>query len=268
LPASSIYDLRAVIDALWAFLTFSLAASAVYIANDIKDINYDREHPAKKSRPLASGALSIPTAMAFMAMLLASSFSVALAFLPRDFIYVLIAYLLLNTGYCLHLKHVALVDVVCVAIGFVLRVFAGGIASDVPVSHWLVIMTFLLAIFLALGKRRDDLLLSADGCALRKCLSGYNLEFVSSSMVIMASVVMVAYLLYCVSPEVIQKHDARDLYLTAFWVVLGLLRYLQLTFVHGRSESPTLILIHDHFLLATIVGWIVTCYWIIYVVGH
>ena len=108
-------------------------------------------------------------------------------------------------------------------------------------------------------------MLSANGANPRRCLTDYNLEFVSSSMVIMASVVMVAYLLYCVSPDVIQKHDARDLYLTAFWVILGLLRYLQLTFVHGQSESPTLVLIHDRFMLATVFGWISTCYWIIYV---
>ncbi|MGA2222949.1 MAG: UbiA prenyltransferase family protein [Syntrophobacteraceae bacterium] len=261
-------DSQAVLNTLWAFFAFSFAASAVYALNDIKDIKDDREHPEKQLRPLASGALSQSNAIIFLICILSASFSVSIALLPRAFLLILIAYLLLNVGYSFRLKHVAIIDVVCIAIGFVLRILAGGVVSDVPISHWIVIMTFLLAILLALGKRRDDLLLSAKGFSTRKSLNGYNLEFVSMSMIIMTSVVIMAYLLYCISPDVVQKHGTHNLYFTGFWVIVGLLRYLQITFVEARSGSPTLILLHDYFLLAVIGGWLLTFYWLIYAVGH
>ena len=254
-------DLHAVLHVFWAFVAFSLAASSVYVLNDIKDIDQDRKHPTKKNRPLASGALNISQAVMFMTVLLSLAFLISIFLLNGSFLLILAAYLLLNVAYSFSLKHIAILDVV--AIGFVLRVFAGCVGGGYLVSHWLTIMTFLLAIFLALGKRRDDLLLSACGNNVRKCLEGYNLEFVSLCMVIMTSVTIVAYLLYCVSPEVALKHGTGNLYLTGFWVILGFLRYLQVTLVEGRSGSPTLILLKDCFLLVVVAGWISTfCWWI------
>lgn len=265
--ANKINDVPSVLHAFWAFLAFCLLASGVYALNDIRDVKEDREHPTKKNRPLASGELSVTLAAVFAAVLCIASFSLSYALLPAHFIFVLAAYVLLNLGYSYFLKHVAIVDVVCIAVGFVLRVQAGAIAANVPVSQWIVIMTFLLALFLALGKRRDDLLLSANGCNTRKCLDGYNLEFVSAGMVVMTSVVIVAYILYCVSPEVAQKHGTKNLYLTGFWVILGLLRYLQITFVEERSGAPSLIIAKDYFLLAVLGCWILTFYWLIYGFG-
>ncbi len=261
-------NLQIILNTLWAFLAFSLTASAVYVLNDIKDINEDREHPKKKNRPVAKGTLSVMNAIAFLIILLATSFSVAIVFLPKNFLFILLLYLFLNAAYSFYLKHIAIIDVVCIATGFVLRVIAGGVVSAIPISQWIVIMTFLLALFLALGKRRDDLLLSANGCNTRKCLDGYNLEFVSLSMVLMTSVVIVAYIQYCVSPEVIQKHGTHDLYFTGFWVIIGLLRYLQITFVEERSGSPTLVLLKDYFLWVVIAGWAITFYWLLYVAGR
>lgn len=255
----------AILNSVYAFLAFSLTASAVYVLNDIMDINEDRKHPRKKNRPLASGSLSTHKAIVFIFCLLTASLCISLLLLPLQFIVILAAYLLLNLGYSFYLKHIAIVDVICISAGFVLRVIAGGFVSSVPVSFWIIIMTFLIAIFLALGKRRDDLLVLYSGSSTRKCLNGYNLEFVSLSMVIMASVVIVAYILYCVSPEVIQKHSTDNLYFTGFWVIVGLLRYLQITFVDGKSGSPTHILLHDYFLWTVIAGWISTFYWLIYV---
>jgi 4-hydroxybenzoate polyprenyltransferase len=266
--ACKLADSQAVLNTLWAFIAFSLAASAVYAMNDLKDINEDREHLQKKTRPLASGALRPSNAIVFMIVLLFVSISISITLLQNDFLIILLAYLFLNVGYSFYLKHIAIIDVVCIAVGFVLRILAGGAVSKVPISHWIVIMTFLLAIFLALGKRRDDLLLLAEGCGGRKCLKGYNLEFVSLSMVIMTPVVIMTYLLYCVSPDVIQKHGTNNLYFTSFWVIVGLLRYLQISFVEGRSGSPTSILLQDHFLWAVIGGWILSFYWFIYVAGH
>ena len=159
----------------------------------------------------------------------------------------------------------AIVDIVCIAIGFVLRIFAGGLAIDVPISHWLVLMIFLLAVFLALSKRRDDLLLTTSGHKTRRSLDGYNLEFVNYAMVVMTSVVIVCYVLYAVSPEVIDKHGTDQLYLTTLWVIAGLLRYMQITFVEQKSGSPTRIVLKDYFLQAVIVAWIIHIYFILYV---
>ena len=262
-----IHDPSALVHTFWAFTAFSLAASSVYALNDIMDVEEDRQHPTKKNRPLASGELPIWMAFAFLAAALISAFSMAFVLLPKTFLILLGGYLALNILYSLRLKHFAIIDVVCIATGFVFRIFAGGVAARVPISHWIVIMTFLLALFLALGKRRDDLLLSNCGQNARKCLDGYNLEFVSASMVAMTSVVIVAYILYCVSPEIVAKHGTGNLYLTGLWVILGLLRYLQITFVRQQSGSPTLVLLKDRFLWVVIGGWLLTFYWLLYVVG-
>ena len=183
--------------------------------------------------------------------------------LPGTFLFIIGGYVILNLAYSGFLKHIAIIDVVCIAIGFVLRIRAGGVAGDVAISPWIMIMTFLLAMFLALAKRRDDLLLD-DGPGVRKSLDGYNMEFVSSGMIVMASVIIVSYILYAVSPEVIEKHGTANLYLTAFWVIVGLLRYMQITFVKNQSGSPTLILLKDYLLQATVLLWLVSIYLLIY----
>lgn len=265
--AYKITDVQAIIHTFFAFIAFSLAAGSVYGLNDILDVGADRDHPVKKNRPVASGVLSVPAAAVFSVTLFFLTFGISFVALGRGFVVIIGAYFLLNVSYSVFLKHIAIVDVVCIAVGFVMRVLAGGSAAEVPVSHWIVIMTFLLALLLALGKRRDDLLLAASGCNSRKSLNGYSLEFVSQSMGIMTSVVIVAYLLYCVSPEVVERHKTHNLYLTAIWVVAGLLRYLQAAFVQGKSGSPTIVLLKDHFLQATIAGWILTFYGLIYGFG-
>jgi decaprenyl-phosphate phosphoribosyltransferase len=249
-------DLLALEQTLIAFVAFCLAAGGVYVLNDLKDIQEDRQHPTKKNRPLASGAIPPRGAAIFMAALLLLAVLVGFLLPKPDFLLILGAYLLLNVAYSFFLKHHAIIDVVCIAMGFVLRVMAGGVAAAVPVSHWIVIMVFLLAIFLALAKRRDDLLLVVENQGARQSIDGYTLEFVTISMGVMAAVIIVAYLLYTVSPDTIQKHGTDRLYLTGFWVVLGLLRYLQLTLVEKRSASPTKILLQDWFLQAILTLWI------------
>ncbi len=260
-----IYDLVSVLQTLAAFVSFCLMASAVYVLNDLKDLEEDRRHPTKRQRPLAAGKINRAEAT-FLGFLCAGlSVAAAVAFLDKRFCLILASYLLLNVAYSWALKRVAIVDVVCIAVGFVLRVFAGGIAAEVWPSHWLVLMTFLLALFLGLAKRRDDLLLENSGCRIRKCLDGYNMEFISLSMALMAAVIVVSYILYSVSPEVTSKHHTESLYLTVFWVILGLLRYLQITFVRQQSGSPSVILLKDHFLQVVILLWLVSCYLILYV---
>jgi len=257
-------DLAALWSTWWTFATFCLLASSVYVANDLRDLEEDRRHPVKCRRPLASGVVSPRQALVFLALLLASAGILALAFLAPQVWGILGLYLLLNLAYSFLLKHLAIVDVVIIALGFVLRVYAGGLAAQVPVSHWIVTMTFLLAVFLALAKRRDDLLLASQGHHTRKSIDGYSLEFVSTGMAVMASVIIVAYLLYTMSPETIRKHGTDQLYLTGFWVVVGLLRFLQITFVEQESGSPTGLIVKDLFLQVVVILWMVSFFLLSY----
>lgn len=257
-------DIEALEQTLIAFVAFCLAASGVYVLNDLKDIQEDRRHPTKKNRPLASGALPRWRAAVFMTSLLLLAALTGSLLSKPDFLLILGAYLLLNVAYSFFLKHQVIIDLVCIAMGFVLRVLAGGVAAAVPISHWIVIMTFLLAIFLALAKRRDDLLLATEGQSARSSIDGYSLEFVSVSMAVMAAVIIVAYILYTVSPDTIQKHGTDQLYLTGFWVVLGLLRYLQIALVENRTASPTKILLQDRFLQAVLMLWILSFFFLMY----
>ena len=259
-------DPAALRSACLAFAAFCLAASAVYVVNDLKDVEEDRAHPTKRNRPLASGALAPGQGLRFAGALLSGAAVLTLVLGSGGFAAILAGYLVINALYSFVLKHRALIDLACIAVGFVLRVFAGGVVTAVTPSHWIVLMTFLLALFLGFAKRRDDLLLSAAGCEkTRRSLDGYNLEFVSASMIIMAAVVIVSYILYTLSPEVIAKHGSDKLYLTAIFVILGVLRYLQITLVECKSGSPTLVLLRDGFVQASLGLWIVSFYLILYV---
>ena len=261
-------DSWAVLHALLAFAAFCLASSAVYVFNDLHDVAEDRAHPVKRNRPLASGAVSRPLAALLLAPLAGGGLLLAWLALPWQVAVVLAVYLALNMAYTLVLKHVAIVDVICVAAGFVLRVFAGGWAVSVDLSHWLVLMTFLLAVFLGLAKRWGDLIMVDNGQGGRRSLDGYNAEFVSAGMVCMAAVVLVSYVQYTVSPEVMDKHGTPYLYLTALWVVMGLLRYMQLALVRRLSHPPTRMVLVDPFLQIVIICWIVSFYVLLYVVGR
>ncbi len=247
-----------------AFAAFCLISSTTYAINDIKDAEDDRRHPVKKDRPVASGAVGRNEALWIAVVLFAGAMAIALVALPVVCAHILMAYLLMNIAYSQGLKHIPIVDIVCIAMGFVLRVFAGGMAADIFISPWIIIMTFLLALFLALAKRRDDLLLADGGTKVRKAIDGYNLEFISLAMGIMASVIIVAYILYTVSPEVVAKHGTGKLYITSFWVLLGLLRYLQITFVEEKSGSPTLVLMKDYLLQGIIALWLANLFFLLY----
>jgi 4-hydroxybenzoate polyprenyltransferase len=258
-------NLQANLQTLYAFIAFCLAASSVYIFNDFKDVTEDRQHPVKKHRPLASGALKRKEALRFMFLLLFLAITFSFFCLPGDFLIVLGVYLLLNFAYTAFLKHQTIIDIFCIAIGFVLRILGGGTAANISISHWIVIMTFLVALFIALAKRRDDLLLAANGFNTRKTIDGYSLEFISTSMAIMASVIVVSYILFTVSPEKIAEYRTDKLYLTSFWVILGLLRYLQITFVKQQSGAPTAIFLKDIFLKVVVFLWLLNFYILIYI---
>ena len=249
------------------FFAFSFAASAIYCFNDIVDVDADRRHPVKCHRPIASGAVSVPTAYALMAVLALLS-ALLLFFLPQragETAGIVAFYFLLNMAYCLWLKRHAIIDVCTVAFGFVLRILAGGMACDVAVSNWLVLMTFLLALFLSFAKRRDDVLrMNETGEPPRRNTIRYNITFVNQAITITGTVTLVCYIMYTVSPEVVSRFHAPYLYLTSIFVLAGLLRYMQLTVVDEVSGDPTKILLRDRFTQAIVVAWIMAFLLIIY----
>lgn len=241
-----------------AFAAFCLVASAIYVMNDLRDRLEDRHHPQKRLRPIASGDISITEARMFAFWLLLSGGVLAGITLPAPFLAILGGYVLLNLAYSFRLKSMAIMDILCIAIGFVLRIFGGGIAADVSISHWLVVMTFLMALFLGLTKRRDDLVTrAASDTWNRTSLEGYNLEFISLGITVLSSVIVVAYILYTVSPEIVQIHHSRNLYLSGGWVIVGILRYLQRIFVYRETGSPVTLLFSDRILQLILAGWLI-----------
>lgn len=246
-----------------AFILFSMAASAVYIFNDYHDIKEDRQHPVKKFRPLASGKIKTKTALCLMFILFGFSMTGSYL-LSHHFFSILLIYIALNIFYSLKLKHISILDVIIIAIGFVLRVFAGAAVIGISVSMWIVLMTFLLALFLAIAKRRDDVLLANSGVKVRKNIDGYTVEFINAAMVIMSSVVIVSYIFYTISEEVEKRLHTHNLYLTVIFVIVGILRYMQITMVENNSGNPSKLLLKDRFLQLTILGWILVFGWFLY----
>jgi decaprenyl-phosphate phosphoribosyltransferase len=262
--AGMIPDSTALLRLSLGFIAFCSAASAVYIFNDLRDRDYDRRHPQKRLRPLAAGRITPLPALTVAVLLLGGAVVVGFFLADQTLLY-LGLYLGINILYSLRLKHIPILDVTLVAVGFPLRLFFGGAIVAVPLSTWIILATFLLALFIALGKRRDDVLLQAEGEApTRASVDGYNLEFTQAGMLILGAVVIVTYILYTVSPEV-QAHFTTDhLYLTTLFVIVGILRYFQQVLVHGRGGNPTELMYSDRFLQLVILLWVLSFAALIY----
>ena len=261
----SLFDMADWTSSLVAFVAFSFAASAIYSINDIVDVEADKKHPKKCKRPIAAGLVSKRQAR-LLAIILAIA-ALALPFLLNNWMLsvVIAVYLAMNLCYCIRLKHYAIIDVCIVALGFVMRIVAGGVATDIVLSRWIVMMTFLLTLFLSFAKRRDDvLIMNETGMAPRKNTSRYNLTFVNQAITITGGVMLVCYIMYTVSPEVIERFNSPNLYMTSFFVILGLLRYIQLTVVDERSGEPTRLVLSDRLIQLIIAGWIISFAIIIY----
>ncbi|MFN0014281.1 MAG: decaprenyl-phosphate phosphoribosyltransferase [Saprospiraceae bacterium] len=249
--------------AVTGFLAFSLTASSVYVLNDLVDAPQDRNHPHKRNRPIASGAVGKQTAVLTLLALLGCGLALAYTLGPA-FLLICAAYAAINVLYSFSLKHIAIVDICLIATGFLMRVFAGGAATGVAVSHWLIVLTFLLALILGLAKRRGEYVIATEGQTFRRALEGYNLPFLDASITVCSTVAIVAYLMYCFSPEVTVRIGSDNIYYTAFFVIMGILRYLQLTLVFERTESPTRALLRDVFLQIVLVGWVASFAWLLY----
>lgn len=253
---------------LIVFVAFCLVSSSVYCFNDIYDKEADRKHPTKCNRPIASGAVSVRTGYVLMAAtLLASLVLISLIVIPHRMMLLVIisGYWLINIAYCVKLKQYAIIDVFLIAAGYVLRVLIGGLVADIEVSGWLILLTFLLCLFLALAKRKDDYYLyETTGNMPRKSISGYSAQFIDLSVAMVATMTMVCYILYTMSESVIERLGTPYLYLTSIWVLAGLLRYLQNMLVFRRSGSPTKVVMTDHFIQLCFVGWLASFVAILY----
>ena len=274
-------SLPSVYASLVAFVAYSFVASSVYCFNDIIDAEADRRHPVKCHRPVASGAVSKSQAVGLMVLMFVLSMltlglltterivpegsTLSTLYSPWTVVGIILFYYLLNLGYCAWFKRYAIVDVFIIAFGFVLRLLAGGLASGVVLSKWIVLMTFLLTLFLSFAKRRDDVVrMEKTGEAPRQNTIRYNLTFINQAITITASVTLVCYIMYTVSPEVTARAKSENLYLTTIFVLLGLMRYIQLSVVDNRSGDPTKALLRDRFLQAVVLLWALAFALIIY----
>jgi len=263
-----ILDLDKLLAGIWTFVAYSFAASAIYCFNDIWDVEADKKHPHKCKRPIASGQISQKVGYVIFAILVVSSLVLSFFCIGGGNITlfsIVCSYLLLNIAYCVKLKQIAIIDVFIIATGFVLRILAGGAATDIYLSHWIILMTFLLALFLAFAKRRDDVVIyQQTGVVARKNVNRYNLEFMNQVIGIIAGMTMVCYIMYTVSEEVVERLHTQYLYITSVFVLAGIIRYLQLTIVDTKSGSPTKILLKDYFVQFCVIGWVLTFIFMLY----
>ena len=259
-----------------AALAFSLTSSFIYVLNDLKDVAEDRLHSIKRFRPLAANTITVTTALVLGCTSLALGLFLAWS-LNYLCLVLIVGYLILNLLYVYVIKQWALFDLVAIAVGFDLRVFMGAAAISVEISSWLILMVFLLAMFLAMGKRWDDLRRQEQAPAplafsqdreaqpvLRRALYGYSRDFALSTLTFLSAVNTICYVQYSMDSGSMARLDSSYLFLTSLWVILGNLRYLQNIFVLGQGYSPTKILLKDRALLCCLGLWVLHLTAIIY----
>lgn len=262
--ARRLFDPAAVLQALAAFAIFCGLSGAVYLLNDVSDRESDRQHPVKRHRPIAAGHVSAPTAVAWALVLIALGLSLSF-WLQTGFGMAAAAYLVLQAAYTRVLKHVVILDVMAIAFGFVLRAVAGGLVIGVPISDWLVICTILLALFLGLSKRRHELTLLAAGAAgHRRILEEYDPYLLDQMIAVVAAATLVAYIIYCLSPETTARFGTHWLVLTVPFPIYGLFRYLYIVHRKDGGGNPSEMLLTDRPLLSCVGLWGLTVVAVIY----
>ena len=262
--SQGILDGRSVIRSTIAFSVFCMAASAVYILNDIKDQEEDRRHPLKRLRPIASGIFPVPFAAGCAIGLVGLSFGIS--FLLNQYLfYVVMGYIVLQILYTQILKTILILDVFSVAAGYFSRVAAGAIVNDVSISHWLVICTIMLSLFLALAKRRHEQVILGEGAVNhRKTLSEYSPYLLDQMIGVVTATTVISYILYPVSPDTVAKYHTHGLMATIPFVLYGIFRYLYLVHQKQSGGNPEKVLLADRPLLLNVILWGMTSFLIIY----
>jgi 4-hydroxybenzoate polyprenyltransferase len=254
--SQNVFNRPLLLKTIMAFVTFCLVSSAHYIFNDLRDLEEDRRHPVKSKRPLASGRLKKGPAVVALLVIGAAGLALAAA-IDVPFLLIAAGYLVLQTVYSMWLKHVVILDVFVVAAGFLIRVVAGGLAIKVEISSWLLICTTLLALFLAMGKRRYELvLLDKDAASHRPILREYNTYLLDQMISVVTASTLVAYCLYTISAETVTKFGTRNLIFTVPFVLYGIFRYLYLIHQKAEGGTPEALIIRDKPLLIDIFLWV------------
>jgi len=258
-----LFDGDAVVRAGVAFAVFCVLSGAVYVVNDIVDRERDRLHPTKCARPVASGALSVAAACVSAVLLLGLGSAAAWA-LDAGFLVCALSYLALNFAYSFGLKEVVILDVLAIAIGFVLRAVAGALAIQVVFSDWLLVCTFLIALFLALAKRRHELVALPDAASHRAILAEYSPYLLDQMIAVVTASCLTAYAFYTLAPETVAKYRTDKLALTIPFVIYGIFRYLYLVHRKEQGGSPSDVLLTDRALLLAVALWAVAVVVIVY----
>jgi len=261
--SGSLANPSAVIRTMEAFLCFCLLSSGVYVLNDLIDVNEDRIHPAKRKRPIASGQIPIWGAILLSIGLMVLSISWAFS-IGTGFGLIAASYLTINVFYTFKLKHVVILDVFSIAAGFILRVLGGAMVISVMPSHWILICTGLLALFLGFSKRRHEIMNLEDAASHRAVLSEYNPYYLDQMLLVIGGATIIAYVLYTISPQTIAHVGDRRLLLTVPFVLYGLFRYQYLVYHRGDRGDPTLNLLSDRPILTDIFLWALTAIGAIY----
>ena len=258
-----LFDPDAALRAAAALAAFCALSGAVYVVNDLADAERDRLHPLKRKRPIASGALGIATARAFAGLLLLGGLAVAWR-LGGGFLICVLGYLVLNLAYTFGLKDVVILDVLAIAIGFVFRAVSGALAIRVVFSDWLLVCTILLALFLALAKRRHELVMLGDAAGHRRALAEYSPYLLDQMIAVVTASCLTAYAFYTLAPETIEKYRTDRLAFTIPFVIYGIFRYLYLVHRKEQGGSPGDLLLADRPLLLAVAAWAVAVVVIVY----
>ena len=246
------------------FILFSLVASSIYIFNDINDLEFDRAHPQKKNRPVAVGLLSVPGAYAG-AFVLALTGLIGALTLDWMFFAILLCYLIINVAYTIIIKKMAILDIMCIASGFVLRVLAGTELAEVMPSDWLILCTIMLSLFLGFSKRRHELATTGtDVLSRRKVLGDYSISFLDQMIAVATACTVMSYALYTLSPQTVSRFGTRNLVFSIPFVIYGIYRYLYLIHQKNMGGNPTRELVSDIPLLINALLWALLVVLIIY----
>lgn len=266
LPAffGGIFDKIDSLSLLIAFLSFSFLASSIYIINDLKDVESDRRHPKKRYRPIADGKINLKQAVFTSIFLFIIATSLAFLYLPAATWIILGLYFILNVLYSIYLKHLAIIDLIIVAFGFVFRIIVGALVASIELSYWLLLMTFLFSLFIVIAKRRDDFTTSSSTpYMLRKVNKYYNLSFLNTAITIVATLMMVCYIMYTFNSAYFVGKDYFAL-ISSILVIVGLLRYFQAIFVEEKGGSPTDFAFKDTFIQVVVFIWLAIFAYLIY----
>jgi len=262
--AQRFFEMDAVVRAFLAFIDFCLLSSAIYLINDLRDIESDRMHPVKKFRPIPNGKIGIKSAWIFAVVLSIAALGLAF-FLGIQFLLSAVLYYVIMVLYSFLLKHIVILDIMVIAGGFVIRAIAGALAVDVMISSWLLVCATLLALFLVLSKRRHEVILLGDGAKEhRKILEEYGAKFLDQMISVVTAATLMSYILYTMDAVTIEKFGTSKLILTTPFVLYGIFRYLYLVYQKNMGGRPEEVLLNDLPIIGAVVLYVVTAVIIIY----